>query len=213
MKKTKSKYKLNWIERNFISSFPKRCVNLNKAEKEDMNRLFREILNQEQEFITDRKSQTHQIMCSYIYAGYKIYSKKGLNKELIKKELTDILLSFGGKFIKWSMRIMLRLKLYSRRTIESKSLISTQERYGSSFTINAESNTNQYTLIINKCCFNDFFKRNNAVELTPIFCEWDKLWSEEINRNKNCGIIFTRPSTLGIDNKNCRFEFNFEDSH
>ena len=131
-------------------------------------------------------------------------------QEKAKKELERILLSFGGRFVRITMRIMLFLKIYNRKTVETDSFKTMKNRYGNSFSVQEEKAEDQYAMVISKCCYNDFFIRNKKPELTSIFCAWDSLWSEEINRNRSCGIRFERPSTLGIDQKDCRFEFYFD---
>jgi len=210
MKNLHTPYRLNWIERSFIRSFPKRIEELDSAATLQAKQLFITLFNEESQYISDRQSQTHFVMCAYVLAIYKTLIRKGITKEKSIQVLTKHLSEFGSGTIKWSMRIALWLRLYNRKTVESNSLKNVEHRYGDTFDVGEEKGIDQYVMVIKKCGFNDFFKRQSAPELTKIFCEWDHLWANEINRNKSCGIQFLRPTTLAEGKAACRFEFHFQ---
>jgi len=71
-----------------------------------------------------------------------------------------------------------------------------------------ENNEYKFVSIVTKCGIYDFFKRRQVPELTSIFCKWDNLWANEINKHK-CGIEFNRTTTIADNDNTCRFEFDF----
>jgi hypothetical protein len=59
---------------------------------------------------------------------------------------------------------------------------------------------------ITKCFFNDFFRANDAPEVTPIFCALDFVWAEEL-ADVRYALRFERPTTLAAGDAACRFQF------
>lgn len=208
MKDLKLKYDLDWQDKSFIKVLPKNIKSLSRKEKEITHLRFIEIFNAEEQNITDKQSQSHQLMCAYVLASYEMMMSKSSNKQNVIEELSNALKNFGGKYIQWSMKIMLWIKRDKQKFIENAAIEKSTASYGDSFEIGEERNENQFTSIVKKCGYFDFFKRNGVPELTKIFCEWDSLWADEINK-QNCGIHFKRPTTIADNNDDCRFEFHY----
>lgn len=86
----------------------------------------------------------------------------------------------------------------------------TQEErfFGNTFTFVREiDDDTRYRAVVKRCFYNDFFRKNNAPELMRIACRWDLVsWSRGILPERH-GIRFSRPVTLGLDDKECPFEF------
>jgi hypothetical protein len=59
---------------------------------------------------------------------------------------------------------------------------------------------------IERCLFNEFFRRNRASEITPILCALDNVWVDELSKPRY-GIRFERPTTLAKGDDACRFQF------
>lgn len=208
VKELNNKYVLDWQDKSFIKSFSKNIKSFSPKEREITILRFIEIFNSEVNNITDKQSQSHQIMCSFVLAAFEnLASKKG-TKEAIE-ELTETLKKFGGKYVQWSMKIMLWVKRDKKKFIENAATEKSKETYGESFIISEERNENQFTSIVKKCGYFEFFKRKDKPELTKVFCEWDSLWADEINK-QNCGIRFKRPTTIANKNEDCRFEFHYK---
>ena len=69
-------------------------------------------------------------------------------------------------------------------------------------------NKSCYHLIVKKCLYFEYFKVNNALELMKIACKWDLVsWTQGIIPKKH-KFSFERPVTLGLDNKECEFNFD-----
>ena len=203
------KYKLDWQDRAFLKSFPKSLPFVKSNEFEKLHSRFIVLFNEQVNYISDRQSQSHFIMCAYVLAAYLQEMNKGRDRGVVIQELVDAFKKFGARFIIWSMRLMLWLRLYNRKYIENRTFQDVKRRYGDAFKLVEEKKAQQYTMVISKCAYYDFFNRHQLPELTKIFCAWDNLWSDEINR-RNCGIRFQRHSTLANHDENCRFEFHYD---
>jgi hypothetical protein len=59
---------------------------------------------------------------------------------------------------------------------------------------------------IERCFFNDFFRVNQASEVTRLFCALDRIWSEVLAQPRY-GVRFERPTTLAAGDDACRFRF------
>ena len=59
---------------------------------------------------------------------------------------------------------------------------------------------------IERCLFNEFFRRNGAPEVTPILCALDNVWADELSKSRY-GVRFQRPTTLARGDDACRFQF------
>ena len=60
---------------------------------------------------------------------------------------------------------------------------------------------------IERCLFNEFFRRNGAPEVIPILCALDNIWADELARPRY-GVRFERPTTLARGDDACRFQFS-----
>lgn len=130
---------------------------LSKSEKEVIKQRFISIFNAEQQYIMDKQSQSHQLMCAYILAAYESLLVKLNNKETVIIELSEALKGFGGKYIQWSMKIMLWMKRDKRKFIEKAAIEKSKATYGDSFSIEAERYENQFTSVVKKCGYFNFF--------------------------------------------------------
>ncbi|MEM9821434.1 MAG: hypothetical protein AAF985_10195 [Bacteroidota bacterium] len=195
MKSLNLKYPLDWQDEAFIRSFPKNLPSFASAELKPLENRFILLFNQQFEYIGDRQSQSHFLMCAYVLAAYQLQVEKKRERDLLVQELTEAFKKFGAKFIVWSMRIMLWLRLYNRKHIESRMLTDIKGRYGQSFEVEEEQKKNQYTMLVGKCGFHDFFKRSGYPELTFEPCAIQSYTSHNIN--KTWGVWYTCPQPRG----------------
>lgn len=83
-----------------------------------------------------------------------------------------------------------------------------EQRFGRAFRYSADVRDATRNFVnIERCFFNDFFRRNDARELTAIFCALDKVWAEELAKPRY-GVRFDRPTTLANGDDACRFQFS-----
>lgn len=79
--------------------------------------------------------------------------------------------------------------------------------FGASFVYEQEALDARYNSVaIRRCLFNDFFRRNQATELTTLFCSLDSLWADELNSGPY-NVRFERPTLLSAGDDRCRFQF------
>lgn len=80
-------------------------------------------------------------------------------------------------------------------------------QYGESFEYVQEKADSAENLVqIRKCFFNDFFRRNQALEVLPILCGMDMVWAAALNDGPY-NVRFERPSRLAAGQDACRFYF------
>jgi hypothetical protein len=60
---------------------------------------------------------------------------------------------------------------------------------------------------IERCLFNEFFRRNGAPEVMAAMCAFDSVWADELNNKPEYGVRFDLPTTLGRGDDVCRFQF------
>ena len=83
-----------------------------------------------------------------------------------------------------------------------------EQRFGSSFQYSADVRDAARNFVnIERCFFNDFFRRNNVPELTSIFCALDTVWAEHLAQPRY-GVRFDRPTRLAKGDDACRFQFS-----
>jgi hypothetical protein len=82
-----------------------------------------------------------------------------------------------------------------------------EERFGRAFTFVPDVRDGERSFTnIKRCLFNDFFRANNANELTVVCCAMDYVWAEEL-AHPRYGVRFERPTTLAAGDDACRFRF------
>ena len=82
-----------------------------------------------------------------------------------------------------------------------------EERFGRAFTFVSDGRDEERSFTnITTCLFNDFFRANDANELTAVCCAMDYVWAEEL-AHPRYAVRFERPTTLAAGDDACRFRF------
>jgi hypothetical protein len=82
-----------------------------------------------------------------------------------------------------------------------------EERFGHAFRFVADVHDGARSFTnITRCLFNEFFRANDAAELTVVCCAMDYVWAEELEHPRY-GVRFQRPTTLAAGDDACRFQF------
>lgn len=81
-------------------------------------------------------------------------------------------------------------------------------KFGETFTMQQKlaDTGNSFSINVKQCFYHNFFNSHGAPELTQVFCDWDRVWSDELNAEHH-GIEFSRPTTLSAGDEMCRFIF------
>ena len=86
-----------------------------------------------------------------------------------------------------------------------------EERFGSTFRYATDIRDGRRNFVnIERCFFNDFFRANQAPEVTSRFCALDKVWAEAPEEHRY-GVRFERRTTLANGDDACRFQFHKRD--
>ncbi len=110
--------------------------------------------------------------------------------------------------MRWIMPLSLWLARNPLNMIRHQTRKRTEIVYGVKFNLANESRADVFTSIVWRCRYHDFFVQNRVPEPTSVFCAWDSLWSDEVNRS---GVArFRRPVTIAAGGQYCRFEFHFD---
>ncbi len=114
--------------------------------------------------------------------------------------------SAGGAWVGRGTRWMLRT-VGARRFVRAMGGARTRRTYGSLFVFEEEV-PGAYRQWVRRCGFYDYLARHDVPELSAVFCAWDLLWADEVNRLDR-GVRFERPATIADGSDACLFEFRF----
>ena len=163
------------------------------------------------EFGTDETSSAYLNYCSFLLALYRRLDAH-LEDRLVKIEILKGAMAqlFGQgiqEFIKGRFDVDHE---HPKQAFEqmSRNFKSRGEQYfGNHFTYDEKWNgANEVTFGVSKCLFKNFFQKNDAPELTPLFCAMDSIWSQELNTGKY-NVRFDRPTIMSLGDDKCRFRF------
>ena len=200
---------MGWADKLLIKKLHKYIADFGKFDNRETAKIFTEILAKNTRYITDEPSQTHIIACAYIMATYQQLRLNGESQQQAITKLTWAFKQPGRFMVTWGMRLWLWFSRDVKAGIKLEN-IRKEKSYGEQFKFSAEIDELSYISVVHICAYHEFFKRNLCPELTAIFCDWDVLWTDEIEK-QNCGVRFERPCTLGTGGDCCRFEFYFDE--
>lgn len=159
-----------------------------------------------QDWITDEPSRYHLQTVATILAAYLMLKKIGSKEEAlnsIRKAFIEPFREYGRE--KTSLTLDTSNNPFT--AIVDVSRLREQYFFGSTFTFEREQDDEQaYLLNVTNCFYHNFFAKNKVPELTPIFCEFDNIWIENIDSKKH-NFHFERTTTIGFGGKLCPFHF------
>ncbi len=170
----------------------------------------RELLRQ-----VDPPDAATQAIVSYtasVVAAYEALTTAGCSSDAARGRLCEAFAkAAGGRWVPWGTRWSVRL-LGARRTIHLMGGERALRRYGPSFSFSQEvADSRRIVSRVERCGFHDYLRRFGAPELTPVFCAWDLLWADELNR-PGTGVRFSRPQTIAEGADACVFAFRFSEA-
>jgi hypothetical protein len=158
--------------------------------------------------LEDEMSQAHLRMTSLVPASYRAL----LSRMAPPERILDILkIAFKEPFsaeMKPGFRQWLDTTPDPLKGMADGAKARATWQYGKTFEFEheGEGDGDYFASNVKRCFYHSFFVANGAPELTPVFCEWDSIWTEEIVPARH-GIRFDRPTTLGYGGDMCRFQF------
>ncbi|EQA47029.1 L-2-amino-thiazoline-4-carboxylic acid hydrolase domain protein [Leptospira broomii serovar Hurstbridge str. 5399] len=187
----------------------KRSTIFNQDDIKKIKANYRSLKLQNKGRLVDIQSEYHLSWCCLIHATYNRCIEKGFSVER-SLEITENSLFENmkpdniGKYI---------LNALNKSTDPFGYLVGTSKRqetnfFGSTFSFSTTvDDLNSYHLLVHNCFYNNYFREHQVPELMKIACKWDMIsWSKGIIPEKH-GITFSRPATLGLDNSDCKFNF------
>lgn len=196
--------------RTTIGKTIKQMTDFNKEEISTIKKTYTNLRKDNSHLIEDIQSEYHVSWCSMILSLYRICLSKGITQA----EAMDIV----EKIIFTNMDVQSTAKYVEAALDKSKDPFSyivgsskNQELnfFGHTFIFEREiDNENSYHLKVKKCLYYDYFKSYNVLELMKIACKYDMVsWTQGIVPEKH-KLIFQRPFTIGLDGKDCEFNFD-----
>ncbi len=156
---------------------------------------------------TDGAAKQHQEIGCLMLAAYRTLKTQVDDQNMLLKVLGAALRAPNSWIIRNSTRAMLLFSRDPMTTLVNYTKTRIPPMYGDVFEFSTEgSEEEQFTMRISTCWYHDFFVKNEAKELTPLFCAWDMNWTEAISAAKH-GVIFQRETTLADGGDSCPFTF------
>lgn len=154
-----------------------------------------------------RAARQHQEIACLMLAAYRTLSTKIDDQDLLLNALGTALCAPNSWMIRNATRAMLFLARDPMAALVNYTKTRIPPIYGDVFKFSNEGNEErQFTMRISTCFYHEFFIRNEAQELTRLFCAWDMNWIEPISAEKH-GVTFRRETTLADGGDSCPFTF------
>jgi len=170
----------------------------------------RELLRQVD--LPDAATRDIVLYAASVVAAYEILAEAGWSLDAARGRLCKAFAeAAGGRWVSLGTRWVVRC-LGSYRTVRLMGGDWAIRRYGPSFSFSLEVADSQRVVSrVERCGFHDYLRRFGAPELTPVFCAWDLLWADELNR-PGTGVRFSRPQTIAEGADACVFAFRFSEA-
>ncbi len=164
--------------------------------------------------VVDEPSKNHLELTSLILATYRV-----LNHVMSdRKAILDLMRQTMAEPLKDHMPVYLTQRFGIEPDVPSEAFEAAamnfkqrgEQLFGTAFQYEQEVQTSERSFVnIRRCFFNDFFRANDAPELTPLFCYMDTLWADALHEGEY-NVRFERPTTLAAGDDMCRFQFTRE---
>ena len=182
-------------------------LSCHKSQKSEIIGLCEKLMIENPVDQSDKAGTQHQKIACLMLAAYRTLKISVEDHEL----MLDILCTALTKPNSWMIRNATRVMLFFSKDPMTTLVNYTKNRvppmYGNVFEFtNEEKDRNEFTMRITSCYYHNFFVTNGAIELTPLFCAWDKNWIEPISPTKH-GVKFQRKTTLATGGDSCPFTF------
>ncbi|EPG74979.1 L-2-amino-thiazoline-4-carboxylic acid hydrolase [Leptospira fainei serovar Hurstbridge str. BUT 6] len=201
-----------WYELSMNLTYWKTLKNSPIFNPEDIKRIkanYRNFKKQDKSYLVDIQSEYHLSWSCLIRATYDRCIENGFSIDR-SIEITENLLFENMKPDKIAKYI---LKALNKSKDPFQYMVNVSKRqesnfFGSTFSFSrATDDLNSYHLLVHDCFYNSYFRRHQVPELMKIACKWDLIsWSKGVSQDRH-GITFSRPTTLGLNDSDCQFNF------
>lgn len=162
-------------------------------------------------FIVDPQSERLLGFSSAVLAAHRMLSDRTGEPERAKRAIGRALVRAAEKDVDSYLEARLGVRLRDPQTafdrIAASFIERGEDRFGRSFRYVQDRLDGAHCFVrIETCFFDGFFRAHSAHDLTPLFCDLDIVWAEELQRR--CPTVtFSRPTTLAAGDDACRFQF------
>jgi hypothetical protein len=188
----------------------KKTSGFNPEEIKKTKKRYKQLKIINRNFIKDIQSEYHVSWCSIILAVYETCKSKQMSQEeSIAVTEKAIFTNMRPDAIAHYIKISLDKAKDAFAAIVKSSKNQETKFFGSTFVFYRPVDTpDSYHLRVSDCMYNNYFRKNGAPELMKIACKWDMVsWTKGIIPEAH-KVVFKRPITLGLDNKDCEFDFD-----
>ncbi|MEW5900556.1 MAG: L-2-amino-thiazoline-4-carboxylic acid hydrolase [Acidobacteriota bacterium] len=192
------------LERRLKDRFPQEA----KAVVEVIRKRTEEIKSENKGWISDSPSVFNLNLTAMIVATHQVLSQRIAGEKGVLELVRYAF--FEGQQHHRAKEFF--LEAMAKSTDAFSELVATSKakeagQYGEAFVFERERDDERfYFLNVRKCFYYDFFRAQGLPQLTPIFCDWDNVWGDEL-KDGRYGVIFERPETIGYGGRVCRFQF------
>jgi len=159
-------------------------------------------------WLPDRASGAIALYTAAVLEAYRLLLERGVSREEARALLAEAFSwAAGGHWVRLGTRMLLRI-LGPRRFVERFGGEATRRSFGALFSFEVERAPGHFVQRVTRCGFHTLLAEVGAPELTPVFCAWDRLWADEVNRIP--GVRFSRPATIAEGAPACVFAFELE---
>ena len=128
--------------------------------------------------------------------------------ELLREALTGLYRPQVTSYLQLRFGISQDSRKEAFRRVSENFHSRAEERFGRSFGyVDDVRDDGRVFVNVEKCLFNEFFRRNGAPEVMGVMCAFDTVWADEVNNEPEYGMRFEMPTTLGRGDDVCRFQF------
>ena len=170
-----------------------------------------EIVLLNRDLVTDKVNLRNVMLTSGILALYRLTKLVLGDKDKAVYVVRQVL---EKEFVKTIDEYMIRrFDIHQDKPQESfdkvaRNFIGLGKRgFGAGFTYEPDVKTADRTWVnISRCFFHDFFRRNDAPEITQVMCALDIVWAKKLKADGH-NVRFERPVTMADGGEACQFHF------
>ena len=201
---------LNALTAKLSKTFPDRTT----AIIHEIEAVVPEIRQLNQSRVVDEPSKNHLELTSLLLASYRVLNTVMSDREailsLMRQTLAEPLQDYMQRYLTQRFGILPDAPTEAFDAAATNFKQRGEQSFGKAFQYEQEVQTTEQSFVnIRRCFFNDFFRANDAPELTPLFCFMDTLWADALHEG-DYNVRFERPTTLAAGDDMCRFQFTRE---
>lgn len=203
-----------------VSLLAEKHRTLNAEERDELFEKVRDysarLAEQNSSLAADGAALGHIAFCSYLLALYRelgLYLEDRLVRiDILRTAMADVFGRGIQTYIKGRFDVDRDEPAGAYQAVLSTFKARGEKFFGDAFVYDQETNGDSETTFgVRKCLFKDYFSRNDATELLPLFCAMDTVWSQEMNTGPY-NVRFDRPTIMSVGDDKCRFRFRRVDA-